>query len=165
MTARTLLVVLAAVASLLPLVAESRQGNSIRWSVDGDEVHCEYFRVPSFSHVRTYRLEKIRAVSEAPDSQNPSVLVVRLHLNGLNLNIPSQSSELIWNFESYLQGLEIFMDRVRGGDRAATYTWYHPWLIVGVLSAVTAVVLWVVVYSLLLFRPLRRETADPAPQP
>ncbi|MGD8440672.1 MAG: hypothetical protein PVG53_09055 [Holophagae bacterium] len=152
-----LLIALAAVVSFVPLVAEQRQGNSIRWSVDGDRLDCEYFQIPSFSHVRSYDWTKIDAISEASDSKRPEVTVVRLELSGLNLNIPSQSDELIWNFDGYLAGLQGFMARVRAGDASASYTWYHPWLITGVASTVAAVILWIVVFTVLL-GPRQRQS-------
>ncbi len=144
-----LLIALAAVVSFVPLVAEQRQGNSIRWSVDGDRLDCEYFQIPAFSHVRSYDWTKIDAISEAPDSKRPEVTVVRLELSGLNLNIPSQSDELIWNFDRYLTGLQGFMARVRAGDASTTYTWYHPWLVAGFVSTIAAVILWIAVFVVL----------------
>jgi hypothetical protein len=151
-----LLIVLAAVVSFLPLVAERRQGNSIQWTVDGQFVNCEYFRVPSFSHVRSYEADKIAGVTRAPDSKNPDLEVVRLLLPSLNLNIPSQSSELVWNFDHYLKGLQRFIADVQAGDDSATYTWYHPWLIVGAVSVPVAVALWVLVFGVLLLGSKRR---------
>jgi hypothetical protein len=153
------LIALAAVLSLVPLLAEKRQGNSIRWTVDGDQIHCEYFQIPSFSHVRAYSWAKIEEVSPAPDSQNPEVSVVRFQLSGLNLNIPSQSSDLIWNFDTYLEGLQSFMERVRDGDSRAAFTWYHPWLVIGFGSAAAAALLWVVVFTVLLLGR-RRSSLD-----
>lgn len=148
-----LLIVLAALASLLPLTAKSRQGNSIRWSVDGDQVSCEYFQLPSFSHVRTYQLDKIDGVAKAPDSKNPSLDVVRMQLSGLNLNIPSQSRVLIWDFDRYFSRLERFIDRAKSGDIRASLTWVHPWLAIGLASAALALVLWVLVFTSLLLGP------------
>jgi hypothetical protein len=145
-----LLIVLAALLSLLPLTAKNRQGNSIRWLVDGGQVTVEYFQFPSFSHVRTYQLEKIDGVTKAPDSNNSSLDVVRMQLNGLNLNIPSQSSRLIWNFDLYLSRLERFIERAKAGDSEASLTWYDSWLVVGVVSAVSAILLWVFVFAVLL---------------
>lgn len=145
-----LLIALAALLSLLPLTAKSRQGNSIRWSVDGDQITCEYFQVPAFSHVRAYQLEKIDGVTKAPDSKNPSLDVVRMQLNGLNLNIPSQSRKLIWNFDLYLSRLERFIERAKAGDRGASLTWYDSWLVIGVVAAASAILLWVFVFALLL---------------
>jgi hypothetical protein len=141
---------LAGLVSLLPVVAEKRQGNSIRWSVSGDELQVEYFQLPSFSHVRSYRLDTIESITTAPDSRNPKLTVVRLRLNGLNLNIPSQSSALIWNFDSYSSDLEGFLARVKDGDTAASYSWHHPWLLAGVGAIPVAVVLWVVVFGVLI---------------
>jgi hypothetical protein len=154
------LIVMAALASLLPLTAKSRQGNSIRWSVDGDHVSCEYFQVPSFSHVRTYQLEKIDGVTKAPDSKIPSLDVVRIQLAGLNLNIPSQSRDLIWDFDRYLSRLEIFIDRAKSGDTRASLTWVHPWLAIGLASAALAPVLWILVFTSLLLGPPK---PDPEP--
>ena len=154
------MIVLAALASLLPLTAKSRQGNSIRWSVDGDHLSCEYFQAPSFSHVRTYQLEKIDGVTKAPDSKNPSLDVVRMQLSGLNLNIPSQSRDLIWNFDRYLSRLEHFIDRAKSGDAGASLTWIHPWLATGLASAAIAVILWVLVFCSLLLGPPK---PDPEP--
>ncbi len=155
--AQLLLVVLAAVVSFVPLVAERRQGNSIRWTVDEEIVHCEYSQWPSFSHIRSYVRTKILGVTRAPDSRDDSVQVVRLQLNGMNLNIPSQSDELIWNFDAYLNGLQVFMAHAKGGELSRTYTWYHPWLIVGAVSAPVAVALWVLVFTVLLFGSKRHE--------
>jgi hypothetical protein len=148
-----MLIILAALVSLLPLTAKSRQGNSIRWSADEEFVSCEYFQAPSFSHVRTYQIDKITGVTRAPDSKNPSIEVVRMKLDGLNLNIPSQSSKLIWNFDLYLGRLETFIDRVGSGDTEASLTWYDPWLVVGFFSAVFAVVLWIFVFWLIVSGP------------
>ena len=159
-----LLIVLAAVASFVPLIAEQRQGNSIRWSVDGDRLDCEYFQVPSFSHVRSYDWTKIDAITKAPDSKHPEVTVVRLELTGLNLNIPSQSDALIWNFDGYLTGLQDFVARVRNGDSDGTYAWYHPWLIAGIASTVAAVILWIVVFTVLLLGPNRSRPEPPDAQ-
>lgn len=155
-----LLIVLAALVSLLPLTAEKRQGNSIRWSVDGEEIRCEYFQLPSFSHIRTYDLTKLEGVTRSADSRNESVDVVRLRLNGLNLNIPSQSSELIWNFDSYVVSLQDFVVQAQHGDQSAAYSWYHPWLLVGAVSAFLAVALWVLVFWVLLTRSTRN--AEPS---
>jgi hypothetical protein len=154
-----LLIVLAALVSMMPLVAEKRQGNSLRWSVEGEELRCEYFQLPSFSHIRTYDLTKLEGVTRSPDSKNESIDVVRLRLDGLNLNIPSQSSELIWNFDSYLVGLQEFVVRAQHGDSSANLSWYHPWLVAGVASACLAVVLWCLVFWVLLTRP--RRSAEP----
>lgn len=148
-----LLIILAALVSLLPLTAKSRQGNSIRWSVDGELVSCEYFQAPSFSHVRTYQIEKINGVTRAPDSKNPSIDVVRMELNGLNLNIPSQSSKLIWRFDDYLSRLETFIERVGSGNTETSLTWYDPWLVVGCVSLVFALMLWIGVFWLILLGP------------
>lgn len=145
-----LLIVLAALASLLPLTAKGRQGNSIRWSVDGDLITVEYFQVPSFSHLRTYTLDKIDGVTKAPDSKNPSLDVVRMQLNGLNLNIPSQSRTLIWNFDRYLSRLQAFVESAKAGDEGASLTWYDPWLVIGAASVVFAVFLWIFVFTCLL---------------
>lgn len=150
---------MAAAVSFVPLVAEKRQGNSIRWTVDGDRVHCEYFQVPSFSHLRSYDWTKIDGISLAPDSQNPEVTVVRLHLSGLNLNIPSQSSDLIWNLDDYVEGLQSFMARVRDGESGATYTWYHPWLVIAFVSTIAAAMLWITVFAVLLLGPPRARPA------
>jgi hypothetical protein len=155
------LILVAAAFSLLPLAAERRQGNSIKWTVEGDRIQCEYYQVPSFSHIRTYEIAKVDGVTKAADSTDASLDVVRLQLNGLNLNIPSQSSALIWNFDSYLEGLQRFHQRVRSGDTGATYSWYHPWLMIGVASIAMAVASWVLVFVVLLSRP-RRDLAPPA---
>lgn len=152
-----LLIALAAVVSFVPLVAEQRQGNSIRWSVDGDRLDCEYFQLPSFSHVRSYDWTKIDAITSAPDSTDPDVSVVRLELSGLNLNIPSQSDEQIWNFDRYLAGLQRFMARVKDGESGITYSWYHPWLVAGFVATVAAVILWIVVFVVLLRAPRRPQ--------
>jgi hypothetical protein len=148
-----LMIALAALLCLLPLTAKNRQGNSIRWTVDDDQIAVEYFQVPRFSHVRAYQLDKIDGVTRAPDSKNPSLDVVRMQLNGLNLNIPSQSSKLIWNFDLYLSRLERFIDRAKAGDREASLTWYDPWLVVGVVSVASAAVLWMIVFACLLVGP------------
>ena len=150
-----LLIALAAVVSFVPLVAEQRQGNSIRWSVDGDRLNCEYFQVPSFSHVRSYDWTKIDTITKAPDSKHPEATVVRLELTGLNLNIPSQSDQQIWNFDRYLAGLQRFVARVKDGESNVTYSWYHPWLIAGFVATIAAVVLWIVVFVVLLRAPRR----------
>ena len=152
-----LLIVLAGVTSLLPLTAQKRQGNSIRWSVDGDIVSCEYYQLPSFSHVRTYDRTKINGVTTAPDSRNDAVEVVRMQLNGLNLNIPSQSDELIWNFDEYVVGLQVFMAHAKGDDTDATYVWRHPWMIAGAVALAAAVALWVLVVIVLFLGPVRNE--------
>jgi hypothetical protein len=151
------LILVAAALSLVPLAAEKRQGNSIRWSVEGDRLQCEYYQLPSFSHIRSYDIAKIDGVTKAADSADSSVEVVRLQLSGLNLNIPSQSSALIWNFDSYLSGLQRFYDRAQAGESTATYSWRHPWLIVGIVSIVLAVGCWVLVFVVLLAGP-RSET-------
>jgi len=156
-----LLIALAALLSLLPLTAKSRQGNSIRWWVDGDQITVEYFQVPAFSHVRAYQLDKIDGVTKAPDSKNPSLDVVRMQLNGLNLNIPSQSSRLIWNFDLYLSRLERFIERAQAGDREASFTWYDPWLVIGAVSVALAAVLWIFVFTILLQGP---PETDPGAQ-
>ena len=149
-----LLILLAALLSLLPLTAKSRQGNSIRWSVDGEQITVEYFQVPAFSHVRAYQLEKIDGVTKAPDSKNPSLDVVRMQLSGLNLNVPSQSRRLIWNFDLYVSRLERFIERAKAGDRKASLTWYcDPWLVVGAVSAAFAALLWMIVFTCLLMGP------------
>lgn len=148
-----LLIILAALVSLLPLTAKSRQGNSIRWSVDGEYISCEYFQVPSFSHIRTYQIEKIKGVTKAPDTKNPSLEVVRMQLDGLNLNITSQSRALIWNFDRYLSRLQVFIAKAGSGNAQASMTWYDPWLVVGSVSVVFALVLWVVVFWLIFLGP------------
>ncbi|MEX1311751.1 MAG: hypothetical protein AB1Z65_15100 [Candidatus Sulfomarinibacteraceae bacterium] len=160
-----LLIVLAALLSLLPLTAKSRQGNSIRWSVDGDRVTVEYFQVPAFSHVREYQLDKIDGVTKAPDSRNPSLDVVRLNLNGLNLNIPSQSSRLIWNFDLYLSRLEGFIDKAKDGDEQARLTWYDPWLVIGAVSLVLAAALWILVFTILLQGPPETDSGAQITRP
>jgi hypothetical protein len=157
---QTVLIVVAASLSLLPLVAEKRQGNSIRWSVDGDRIQCEYFQLPSFSHIRSYELAKIAGVTKAADSTDPSLDVVRLQFDGLNLNVPSQSSALIWNFDPYLEGLQRFHERVQAGDTQAKYSWYHRWLIVGIASIPMAVCCWVLVFVAILQRPRRNQGPD-----
>lgn len=154
---QVLLIVLAALVSLLPLAAQKRQGNSIRWSVDGDTVSCEYYQLPSFSHVRTYNRTKINGVMISPDSQDESIEVVRFQLNGLNLNIPSQSSNLIWNFGDYVAGLQLFMAHAKGADPNASYSWRHPWMVAGVSALTLAVALWVLVFSVLLLGPVKNE--------
>lgn len=160
-----LLIVLAALLSLLPLTAKSRQGNSIRWSVDGDQVTVEYFQIPAFSHVRAYQLDKIDGVTRAPDSKDPSLDVVRLNLNGLNLNIPSQSSKLIWNFDLYLSRLERFIDRAKAGDQKASLTWVDPWLVTGAVSVALAAVLWIFVFAILLVVPPEGNPEEPTEHP
>jgi hypothetical protein len=146
-------IILAAAASVLPLVAEHRQDNSIRWTVTGDRIECEYFRVPSYSHVKTYDRSALRGVTGAPSSATPEVSVVRLHMSGLNLNLPWQSSERIWNFDTYLEELRTFIGQVHAGNGAATFTWFHPWLVVGAVSVPVAAALWVAVFAVLLLRP------------
>jgi hypothetical protein len=148
-----LLIALAALVSLVPLTAKSRQGNSIRWSVDGEDLSCEYFQIPSFSHVRTYKTEKVIGVTKAPDSKNPSIEVIRLQLDGLNLNIPSQSRDVIWNFDGYLSRLQVLLAKARAGDPDVSLTWVHPWVIVGLASIVLAVALWIVVFASILMGP------------
>jgi hypothetical protein len=75
---------------------------------------------------------------------------MRMQLNGLNLNIPSQSSKLIWNFDLYLSRLERFIERAKAGDGNASLTWVDPWLVVGVGSAASAILLWILVFAVLL---------------
>jgi len=152
-----MLIVLAALVSLLPLTARSRQGNSIRWTVDGEHVSCEYFQVPSFSHVRTYQIDKFEGVTQAPDSKNPSLDVVRLQLDGLNLNIPSQSRNLVWGFDRYLGRLEVFIERAKAGDTKASLTWYDLWLVIGFASVVFALGLWILVFTSLLLGPPKND--------
>jgi hypothetical protein len=147
------LIPLAAQLSRLPLRARSCQGDSIRWSLAGDQITVEYVQIPAFPHVRAHQLEKIGDVKKAPDSKNPSLDVVRMQLNGLNLNIPSQSSRLIWNFDLYLSRLERFIERAKAGDRDASLTWYDPWLVVGAVSVAFAAVLWIFVFTSLLVGP------------
>jgi len=125
--------------------------------VDGDIVSCEYYQLPSFSHVRTYDRTKINGVTTAPDSRNDAVEVVRMQLNGLNLNIPSQSSELIWNFDDYVAGLQVFMAHAKGDDADATYAWRHPWMVAGAVALAAAVALWVLVVIVLFLGPVRNE--------
>jgi len=152
-----MLIVLAALVSLLPLTAKTRQGNSIRWAVDGEHVSCEYFQVPSFTHVRTYQIDKIDGVAQVPDSKNPSVDVVRLQLNGLNLNIPSQSSKLVWSFNRYLSRLEVFIERAKAGDTKASLTWYDQWLVIGFASIGFALGLWILVFSSIMLGPPKND--------
>lgn len=159
------LIFLAAAFSLLPLVAEKSQGNSIRWTTEGDQVHCEYFQVPSFSHVRSYEHERILDVTKAPDSTDPSVEVVRFSFNGLNYNIPSQSTATICCFDRYLARLQGFIREARAGNEAAALVWYHPWLVAGAVSAVLAVVTWVLVFSALLLGPARGPDVGRQPVP
>jgi hypothetical protein len=159
------LIFLAAAFSLLPLVAEKLQGNSIRWTTEGDQVHCEYFQVPSFSHVRSYEHERILDVTRAPDSTDPSVEVVRFSFNGLNYNIPSQSTATICCFDRYLARLQSFMREARSGNEAASLVWYHPWLVTGVAAALLAVAVWVLVFSVLLLGPAREPVVGRDPEP
>jgi len=145
----SILTTVAVCASVAGVVSERKQGFSFFWRAEGTTVYCASSMLPHYSVVRQYSSTTINAIAKAPYSQDASIDVVVLDLNGLQYSIPTQSSAAIRNFDAHIEGLQEFISRVHDGDDTATYSYLHPIFVTMIVSFAIAVLAWVTLFILL----------------
>ena len=151
------LLVVGLAGGLAATVTDGRAEPSFLWFVDGELVVCRTWGPFDEPLRETYKFARIEAFEVASDAYDPTRRVVRIRFDQLNLNIPLQSDLLIDDLGAYVDDLNRWLERVKGGDAAARCWYVQTALLIDLLSWAVALPAWITLFALIGIRMRRRS--------